>query len=123
MKNRRTDSLSPIPGRAIEIRGNALTTRFDDGKVFMRDKSHFKIVCERFCFERKERVRGKTTSEDNTTATSIYSTGGEPIRIREMQRWTESIVMKQKINRQIQTVVIVLVWRSERTDLFDALRS
>ena len=78
----------------------------------MRDKSHFKIVCERSCFERQERVREKTTSEDNTGATSednIYSTGGEPITIREMQRLTGSIVMKQKINRQIQTVVIVLV--------------
>ncbi len=70
MKKRRTDPLSPIPGRAIEIRGNAVTTQFDDGKVFMRDKSHFKIVCERSCFERQERVREKTTSEDNTGATS-----------------------------------------------------
>ena len=70
MKNRRTDPLSPIPGRVIEIRGNAVTARFDDGKVFMRDKSHFKIVCERSCFERQERVQEKTTSEDNTIATS-----------------------------------------------------
>ena len=70
MKNRRTDPLSPIPGRAIKIRGNAVTTQFDDGKVFMREKPHFKIVCERFCFERQERVREKTTSEDNTAATS-----------------------------------------------------
>ncbi len=112
MKNRRTDPLSLIPGKAIEIRGNAVITRFDDGKVFMRDKSHFKIVCERFCFETQERVvREKTTSEDNTQQRlkTIYSIGGEPIRIREMQRWTGSIVMKQKINRQSQTVVIVLV--------------
>jgi hypothetical protein len=29
MKNRCTDPLSPIPGRVIEIRGNAVTARFD----------------------------------------------------------------------------------------------
>ncbi len=80
----------------------------------MRENPHFKIVCERSCFERQERVREKTTSEDNTAATSednIHTRleDREPIRIREMQRLTGSIVMKQKINRQIQTVVIVLV--------------
>jgi hypothetical protein len=47
MKNKRTNPLSPIPGKVINICGNAVTARFDDGKVFMRDKSHFKIVRER----------------------------------------------------------------------------
>ena len=47
MKNRRTDPLSPIPGTVVKICGNAVTARFENGKVFIRDKSHFKIVRER----------------------------------------------------------------------------
>ena len=65
MKNKRTDPLSPIPGKVINIRGNAVTARFDDGKVFMRDKSHFKIVRERSYVEERERVRGEETFQDN----------------------------------------------------------
>jgi hypothetical protein len=49
----------------INIRGNAVTARFDDGKVFMRDKSHFKIVRERSYVEERERVRGEETFQDN----------------------------------------------------------
>ncbi|CAB4010567.1 Hypothetical predicted protein [Paramuricea clavata] len=65
MKNKRTDPLSPIPGKVINIRENAVTARFDDGKVFMRDKSHFKIVRERSYVEERERVREEETFRDN----------------------------------------------------------
>ncbi|CAB4026926.1 PREDICTED: uncharacterized protein K02A2.6-like [Paramuricea clavata] len=65
MKNKRTDPLSRIPGKVINIRGNDVTARFDDGKVFMRDKSHFKIVRERSYVEERERVRGEQTFQDN----------------------------------------------------------
>jgi hypothetical protein len=44
-----------------------VTARFDDGKVFMRDKSHFKNVRERSCFERQEREREKTSEDINTS--------------------------------------------------------
>ncbi|CAB3998475.1 Hypothetical predicted protein [Paramuricea clavata] len=57
MKNKRTDPLSPIPGKDVWKR--------HDGNVLMRNKSHFKIVRERSCVEKRERVRGKETFEDN----------------------------------------------------------
>ena len=60
MKNKRTDPLSPIPGRVTQIRGNGVTARFDDGKVFVRDKSHFKIVRETSQSEGRERERAET---------------------------------------------------------------
>ena len=89
MKNKRTDPLSPIPGKVINIRGNAVTARFDDGKVFMRDKSHFKIVRERSYVENEkeyeEKKRFKTT----------YSTRAESIRVRETSCQTRLIVTKQ----------------------------
>ncbi|CAB4042206.1 Retrovirus-related Pol poly from transposon gypsy [Paramuricea clavata] len=50
MKNKRTDPLSPIPGKVVNIRG---------------DKSHFKIVRERSYVEERERVRGEETFQDN----------------------------------------------------------
>ena len=66
MKNRRTDPLSPIPGRVIKICGNAVTARFDNGKVLMRDKSHFKIVRERSHSERQESEGEEMKSRENT---------------------------------------------------------
>jgi hypothetical protein len=65
MKNKRTDPLSPITGKVIKIRGNAVTARFDDENVFKRDTSYFKIVRERSCVEKRERERGEETFEDN----------------------------------------------------------
>ena len=65
MKNKRTDPLSPITGKVIKIRGNAVTARFDDENVFKRDKLYFKIVRERSCVEKRERERGEETFEDN----------------------------------------------------------
>ena len=48
MKNRRTDPLNPTPGNVVNIRGNAVTAEFDNGTIFTRDKSHFKIIdCDR----------------------------------------------------------------------------
>ena len=54
MKGRRTDQLSPLSGRVIKVSGHAVTARFDNGKMFIRDKSHFKIIREEMNFERQE---------------------------------------------------------------------
>ena len=89
MKNKRTDTLSPIPGKVIKIHGNALTARFDDGKVFVQDKSHFKIARERSCAERRERVRGEETFQDNILNQS------RSIRVRETSCRIRLIVTKQ----------------------------
>ena len=46
MKIQRRDPLDPNPCRVISIRGNAITVQFENGKTFIRDKSHFKILLE-----------------------------------------------------------------------------
>ena len=65
MKNKRTDSLNPIFGKVIEIWGNAVTARFDDGKVFTRDKSHFKILRKRSCSWERKKVQENSSSNKN----------------------------------------------------------
>ena len=61
-------------------------------RLYVRDP----VLRDKKEYERKQRLKIIQQQRLKT----IYSTGGEPITIREMQRLTGSIVMKQKINRQ-----------------------
>ena len=70
MKDKRTDPLNPIFGKVIEIWGNAVTARFDDGKVFTRDKSHIKIL-------RKGLVLGNEIKFKGTQALTRMHSGRE----------------------------------------------
>ena len=65
MRNKRTDPLNPICGKVIEIWGNAVTARFDDGKVFTRDKSHFKILRKRSCSWERNKVQENSSTNKN----------------------------------------------------------
>ena len=38
------NALNPIIGHVINIVGNAITARFENGKIYTRDKSHYKII-------------------------------------------------------------------------------
>ena len=49
----------------IEIWGNAVTARFDDGNVFTRDKSHFKILRKRSCSWQRKKVQENSSSNKN----------------------------------------------------------
>ena len=65
MKNKWTDPLNPIFGKVIDIWGNAVAARFDDGKVFTRDKSHFKILRKRSCSWERNKVQENSSSNKN----------------------------------------------------------
>ena len=65
MKNKRTNPLNPIFGKVIDIWGNAVAARFDDGKVFTRDKSHFKILRKRSCSWERNKVQENSSTNKN----------------------------------------------------------
>ena len=44
MKDRRTDRLRPDVGIVIGTTGHSVTVRFENGRIYTRDKSHVKIV-------------------------------------------------------------------------------
>ena len=82
IKNRRTDPLSPIPGTVVKICGNAVTARFANGKVFIRDKSHFKIV--------RERLHSKGLESDGEEMKATENTSIQKIRLWDQDN-TEKI--------------------------------
>jgi hypothetical protein len=92
MKNKRTDPLCPIPGKVINIRGNAVTARFDDGKVFMR-KSHISRLYERDLITSRDEKK----YEEKKRFKATYSTGAESIKLLETSCRNRLIVTK-KIN-------------------------
>ena len=97
MKNKRTDSLNPIFGKVIKIWGNAVTARFDDGKIFRRDKSHFKILRERSCsWERK-----KTQENSSFNKNAIEQRRSDEKMQDEMMYQTD-----RKVNEKRQPVYI-----------------
>ncbi len=89
--------LGVLPENDSEVRQNNAFYKLKS----KRYQEVFKIVCERDPvsrdnkeYERKQRLKIIQQQHLKT----IYLTGGELIRIHEMQGWTRSMVIKQKIN-------------------------
>ncbi|CAB4021350.1 Hypothetical predicted protein [Paramuricea clavata] len=73
MKNKRTDPLSAIPGKVINIRGNAVTARFDEG-TFLCETSHISRLYESDLTSKNEKEY-----EENKRFKTTYSTRAESI--------------------------------------------
>jgi hypothetical protein len=84
MKNKRTDPLSPIPGKVIKMYGNATTGKFLCGT------SHISRLYERDLASRNEKVY-----EEKKRLKTTYSTEEESIRVRETSCRTRLIFTKQ----------------------------
>ena len=84
MKNKRTDPLSPIPGKVIKMYGNAMTGKFLCGT------SHISRLYERDLASRNEKEY-----EEKKRLKTTYSTEEESIRVRETSCRTRLILTKQ----------------------------
>ena len=97
MKDRRTDRLRPEVGVVIKTTEHSVTVKFENGKIFTRDKSHVKVINEVIVLSSRRRSRNVDADVEQKRY-EIYDT--DESDEEEMEK--ELITLRTKSGREIK---------------------